>query len=81
MKVKDYTPKGVQMDANFASHRALCARCRGFDQNNPASAIELCLEGSILWKRENIKIDRTPGPKDEFRGTREQVRLAMRYKE
>lgn len=43
---------GIKIDSDFTAHLAKCARCCGFDEK-PASLVALCLEGSLLWKREN----------------------------
>lgn len=50
---KRYDAKlGVNMDSDFTTHRARCARCKDFD-DKPSSLAGLCLEGSLLWKQAN----------------------------
>jgi len=79
--VKDYGIRGVPLDPDFLTHQGACERCRAFD-GLPASAANLCLEGSVLWKRENIAAPPPdPLPSDENRATKQQLRAVTRYKE
>ena len=79
--VKDYGPKGVPLDPTFADHLAYCPTCREFNPLKPTTATRLCLEGSILWKRENIVAPKEiPAPINEFRVTKKEAEAAMRYK-
>lgn len=73
---------GLQMDSTFEFHRTTCTRCAAFDRAKPSTAGAMCLEGSVLWKRDNVAAKKKPPePVDEFRGTKAQVQAAMRYKE
>jgi hypothetical protein len=75
--MKIYGPKGVAMDADFLSHTSCCERCRTAQSNLGA----LCLEGSILWKRDNERrIAPEAVAKDEHIASKERARAAMRYK-
>lgn len=53
--MKPFKPEegGVLMDANFKTHVALCELCQRFDEEIPSTAAQMCLEGSVLWKREH----------------------------
>lgn len=52
--MKDYhVARGIPLDAGFAEHAESCERCRQFDPVKPETGASLCLEGSVLWKREN----------------------------
>ncbi len=80
-ELKDYGPKGVALDPTFADHLAYCPTCREFNPLKAATATRLCLEGSILWKRENIVAPKEiPAPKNEFLVTKKEAEAAMRYK-
>lgn len=73
--------RGVQLDQNFLTHSASCDRCRMFDESRPATAAHMCLEGSVLWKRDNLTT--TPKPKverSEHYASKTQVKRLMRYK-
>lgn len=54
--MKDYIPKrGIQLDASFSEHRRNCERCDSAPVAISAQALsKLCLEGSVLWKQENV---------------------------
>lgn len=83
MKKKDYDPKnGVTMDASFADHVTLgCEQCKRFDPNKPATLSLMCLEGSILWKRENgVSVKPQHVEKDSTHCSKEELRRAMHYK-
>lgn len=82
--MKTYGEMGVPLDANFASHVALCERCAAVDVANAKSLQTLCLEGSALWKRENV----TAAERVNKRGlapdtvvSRDEAKRAMKYKE
>lgn len=73
---------GVPLDASFAEHREACEQCREFSPEQPGSAACLCLEGSVLWKRENVrKPAKLPEPRDDFHVSKAAVKRAMRYRE
>lgn len=77
-----HTNHGIPLDANFVSHTALCEQCRAFDPERPQTAVSLCLEGSVLWKRENA-VAAPKAPRIQPSGTtvsRDEARRAMRYK-
>lgn len=72
---------GVPMDANFISHTANCANCKQFDAAAPATFALLCLEGSVLWKRENTDAPkREPLARGQFETTTKHAKELMRYK-
>jgi hypothetical protein len=74
--------KGVLMDANFVSHCSNCAQCRMFDAERPASISVMCLEGSVLWKRENaVAAKREPVRKSDNYASKDELKRIMRYKE
>jgi hypothetical protein len=80
--MKDYAPEtGIPLDPTFGTHKLNCKLCQRFDPERPASASLLCLEGSVLWKRENqVKEKRAPIIRDEYRRSKEEVKAATRYK-
>ncbi len=80
--MKDFqATRGVQMDDNWESHRRDCERCRAFDASKPATAAAMCLEGAVLYKRDNqTRPKAVEAPRDEHYATKAQVKSAMRYK-
>jgi hypothetical protein len=74
--------KGVPLDENFLRHTAGCDKCRKFKPESPASAAHLCMEGAVLWKRENATAAvRQPKYADsQFRASAAEVKKLMRYK-
>lgn len=86
---KDYNtrPKlggiGITMHAGFATHIRDCEQCRAADLATPRALADLCLEGSVLWKRENVvQEQKAPDPEQaKFRTTAANLRKIMRYKE
>lgn len=82
--MKSYHPeKGVPLDGDFLTHSAKCDRCKLFDAERPATMSLMCLEGSILWKREHgvaaPKVSHITGNPDH-RASKEELRKAMKYK-
>ncbi len=83
---KVYGQFGVQIDPDFQSHRDNCEQCCALIL--PAELAKLCLEGSVLWKRENVRVRKTKVPQttDIFgetginRTTKTHAKLLMRYK-
>lgn len=68
---------GVPMDANFNTHRASCELCKAAEDN----LASLCLEGSILWKRENaVQPKKEPTRRSEFWCSKAQMKSLMRHK-
>ena len=53
MRKKFVPEKGVLLDANFLSHVINCDQCKRYEADKPATLALQCLEGSVLWKREN----------------------------
>jgi hypothetical protein len=82
VKPKNYDPQnGVMMDANFVSHQTICDQCKRFDAEKPATIALMCLEGSVLWKRENgITIKREAPAKPDTVVSKDEVKRVMRYK-
>lgn len=78
---KTFDPNaGVALDGSWDSHRLLCERCAQFDAARPATAAAMCLEGAVLYKRDNVVTTRQRIERDEHHGTKAQVKAAMRYK-
>jgi hypothetical protein len=74
--------EGVLLDEDFPAHQEGCPRCAGVDLSRPASLSGLCLEGAVLFKRDHTqKRKALPGERDPFRGTRDQVRRATKYRD
>jgi hypothetical protein len=76
-----HAEKGVAIDDTFAHHLHNCARCRQFDAAKPATVALLCLEGAVLWKRENgVKVTPEREQKKETIVSKVEAQKAMRYK-
>jgi hypothetical protein len=73
--------RGIQLDHNWEQHAAVCEACGQFDAKKPATAAAMCLEGAVLYKRDNIEKPQTPKPErtDNY-ATKAQMKAAMRYK-
>lgn len=72
---------GIPLDDCFTNHLYNCETCKQFDQKKPATVALLCLEGAILWKRENgVKVTPERPVKDETFVSKDAARKAMRYK-
>lgn len=74
---------GVPIDANLSHHKLGCEQCK----RTPADIVSasdlalLCLEGSILWKRENeVKMRAAADPEKKRRLKPDEVRSLMKYK-
>ena len=72
---------GVALDPDWLQHVATCEACRGFDCAKPATMANMCLEGSILWKRENILVKPKLPDLETTKVSRAKAKLLMRYKE
>lgn len=81
-------PTGVGNDLYFSDHRGTCKRCDEAERQRRYA--DLCLEGAVLWKRENEKIVRRPKTnlpqlgldgvvEKNYRGTKAQVKALTRY--
>ena len=72
----------VLMDAKWADHLRNCEACRRYDETKPATLALMCLEGSVLWKRENVS---GPARQQEARSdnycSKDELKRLMRYKE
>ncbi len=80
--VKEWRGGGIQIDADWLSHRAGCEDCRQFDESKPATAAVMCLEGAVLYKRDNKPTERRERvEKPDTYASKAQVKAAMRYKE
>lgn len=78
---KNFDPnRGLQLDGTWEDHARACDRCAQFDPTKPATAAAMCLEGAILYKRDNAVARRQRVGRDENRGTKAQVKALMRYK-
>ncbi len=52
--MKDYDVyNGIPLDHTFAQHILTCSDCVKVNSANSATLRHLCLEGAVLWKREN----------------------------
>ena len=72
---------GVLLDANFLAHLSSCERCRRFIPEKPNTASEMCMEGAVLWKRDNVTAPAREAPmRSESFTSKANVRKAMRYK-
>lgn len=80
--LKEYKPdRGVLMDSNFENHAAHCESCKLFAPDRPATAAHLCLEGSVLWKRDNpAPRSRAEVPRDEHYCTKGEMKRLKRYR-
>jgi hypothetical protein len=77
--MKAYVPlKGIPLDSDFMTHAAICDNCRKVN-DTPVSLGNLCLEGSILWKRKHTIKQEKPLP-DQNHGTPAEVRRLMVFK-
>jgi hypothetical protein len=81
-ELKAFQPgAGFQLDGDFATHTSHCADCRQFDADKPATAALMCLEGSVLYKRDNPdRRTRSEAQRDDNYATKAQIKAAMRYK-
>lgn len=76
-----HAERGVAIDDCWANHVHHCVPCRQFDATKPATVALLCLEGAVLWKRENgVKVTPERAEKQETIKSPAEVRRAMRYK-
>ena len=75
--MKNYIPEtGVPVDGSFVEHKRNCRRCAS------GKLSELCLEGSVLWKRENaVKRETKRAPDGEYHTTKAHAKELMRYKQ
>ena len=73
---------GVPLDANWRTHSTDCAECKRFDADKPATIGLMCLEGAVLWKRENaVGPKRQTVDRPDNWASKSEVKAAMRYKE
>lgn len=74
--------RGLALDGDWKAHLATCERCRQFDPQRPATAAVMCLEGAVLYKRDNPSTKpRQRAERSDTYATKEQVKRAMRYRE
>lgn len=72
---------GVAIDDCFANHIYSCEQCKAVDVAKTAALATLCLEGSILWKRENgVKVTKEREEKKDTVVSKAEVKKVMRYK-
>ena len=70
-----YAEFGLPLDASFDIHRGKCSRCSAGDIK------EFCLEGAVLWKKENVvKPVKAEAEKDPHRTSVAKAKSLMRYK-
>lgn len=82
-KLKEFdTNRGLQLDANFESHvSGGCERCRQFDATKPATAALMCLEGAVIYKRDNVVRGRsTAATRPSTFASKAEVKRLMKYK-
>lgn len=72
--------RGLQLDGDWPSHRSQCARCTQFDPAKPATAGVMCLEGAVLYKRDNVERPRTVRAPNPGRVSKAHLKNIMRYK-
>ena len=73
--------KGVLMDAKWADHLRNCAACQRYDEAKPATLALMCLEGSVLWKRENVtEPARQLEERKSTHCSKDELKRLMRYK-
>lgn len=73
--------RGVLLDADFTQHCKTCERCAQFDAAKPATAALMCLEGSVLYKRDSVVRERKPqADRGDHYATKAEVKAAMRYR-
>lgn len=74
--------RGILLDAFFTTHAVGCEQCCRFNAEKPATAALMCLEGAVLYKRDNpVKAPRVVAEKGENFATKAEVRRAMKYRE
>lgn len=75
---------GFLLDRTFFDHMRECPSCQRFSSDKPETAIHLCLDGAVLWKKENHKPRKRPPAmadgKTEFKGTPDMLERITRYK-
>lgn len=80
--LKPYTAaRGLQMDAYFTTHAVGCPQCCRFNENKPATAALMCLEGSVLYKRDNAVVKREHVEKPDTFATKAEMKRATKYRE
>ena len=73
--------KGVPLDNNFQTHSAGCNQCKQYDEAKPVTVALLCLEGSVLWKRENATpVKREHPDRGQHWANAAEVKRATKYK-
>ena len=70
---------GIALDDCLANHILHCKQCQQFDKDKPATLARCCLEGSILWKRENV-IASPSRESPKFHCSKDELRREMKYK-
>ena len=71
---------GFPIDSDFNSHQSSCEQCKTFG-GSPSELSGLCLEGSVLWKNENVTVIPKPKvEKDEHIVSKARLKQIMRYK-
>jgi len=72
---------GVLLDESWWYHRQVCERCKSFDAERPATAANMCLEGAVLFKRDNtVRVKRPEPERDDNFATKAQMKALMRYR-
>lgn len=72
---------GITLDANFLTHVANCEQCKRFDEKKPGTLALMCLEGTVLWKRENgVTIAPEKPPKGDHWVSKQEAKRQMKYK-
>lgn len=82
--MKAFGYQGLMMDANFTTHRATCNQWREYVESEPATLGCLCLEGSVLLKRDTAasrprSMERAP--RDEHLVSKDELKRRMVYKQ
>ncbi len=81
MKIFDLSVGALALDPSFALHQSSCAQCQRFSPEKPGTAGELCLEGSVLWKRDNpTKIVRPRMERSKYYCSKDELNALMKYK-
>lgn len=72
---------GIALDATFAHHATNCEQCMRYDADKPSTLALQCLEGSVLWKRENsTPIKREKADQSATVVSKSEAKAAMKYK-
>lgn len=73
--------RGVALDPYFGMHIHDCEQCSRYKPSEPATLALLCLEGSVLWKRENkAEVEKKAEYQNPNQTSKAEAKKLMRYK-